>query len=357
MNNSPEDSASDEFNDDQELYEHFRFNVDKGQEFIRIDKFLFNRVQNATRTKIQAAAEAGCIRVNDKSVKSSYKVKPLDVITILFEKPKREVEILPENIPLNIVFEDNDLVIINKPAGMVVHPAFGNYTGTLVNALLFHFSNLPENNKSKNDPFKEMRPGLVHRLDKNTSGLMVIAKNELSMARLAKIFFDRNLDRKYRALVWGDFSEDSGTITGNIGRSFKDRKKMDVFPSGEHGKHAVTHWRVIERLGYVTLIECKLETGRTHQIRAHMEHIGHPVFNDEVYGGNKIIKGTTFTKYKQFIDNCFDVCPRHALHAFSLGFSHPSIGNKIYFEEKLPEDMEQLLNKWRNYVKHNYQAE
>ena len=328
---------------------------------MRIDKFLMNRVQNATRTKIQQAAENGNILVNEKPVKSNYKVKPHDVITVVFAHPPREIELIPQNIPIDVVYEDNDLIIVNKQPGMVVHPGYGNYKGTLVNALVYHFQQLPvsksgaalETNKKSTEQ-AVLRPGLVHRLDKNTSGIMVVAKSEIAMTKLAQDFFDRNLDRKYIALVWGDFKEDSGTVVGNIGRHLKDRKLMDVFPEGsEHGKHAVTHYKVLERFGYVTLIECKLETGRTHQIRAHMQHISHSLFNDDTYGGNRILKGTTFAKYKQFVDNCFELLPRHALHAKSLGFNHPTSGRYIHFDSELPEDMQAVIKKWRTYANSN----
>jgi 23S rRNA pseudouridine1911/1915/1917 synthase len=346
-----------EDNDDQELFEHLRVVVDKGQSLLRIDKYLISKTQNATRSKIQQSAENGNILVNDKPVKSNYKVKPLDVITVVFAHPPRETELIPQNIPVNIVFEDDDLIIVNKDPGMVVHPGYGNYKGTLVNALAYHFQQLPisryaatieATKKSKEQAL--LRPGLVHRLDKNTSGIMVVAKSEKAMVKLAKDFFDRNLDRIYYALVWGDFQEDEGTVTGNIGRHLKDRKKMDVFPiDSEEGKHAVTHYKVLERFGYVTLIQCKLETGRTHQIRAHMQHIGHSLFNDETYGGDRILKGTTFAKYKQFVENCFTILPRHALHAKSLGFNHPITGKYIHFDSDIPQDMLSVINKWRGY--------
>jgi 23S rRNA pseudouridine1911/1915/1917 synthase len=355
--NEEELDLVEEQDGDQELFEHLRIVVDKGQDLLRIDKFLMNRTQNATRSKIQQAAENGNIRVNEKPVKSNYKVKPFDIITVVFSHPPREIELIPQNIPIDIVYEDDDLIIINKNPGMVVHPGYGNYKGTLVNALVYHFQQLPTSNyagtveatkKSKEQAL--LRPGLVHRLDKNTSGIMVVAKSETAMVKLAKDFFDRNLDRIYYALVWGDFQEDEGTITGNIGRHLKDRKKMDVFPpDSEEGKHAVTHYKVLERFGYVTLIQCKLETGRTHQIRAHMQHIGHSLFNDETYGGDRILKGTTFAKYKQFVDNCFALLPRHALHAKSLGFNHPVTGKYIHFDSELPADMLAVINKWRGY--------
>jgi 23S rRNA pseudouridine1911/1915/1917 synthase len=363
---SEEPVLQDEFEEEEQgLFEHFKIITDKGQSLLRIDKFLMNRIEHATRTKIQQAAENGNILVNNKPVKSNYKVKPHDVITVVFAHPPREIELIPQNIPLNIVYEDDALIIINKQPGMVVHPGYGNYKGTLVNALVYHFQNLPVSTSGatvdpgnvktdKNLITPQLRPGLVHRLDKNTSGIMVVAKSELAMTRLAKDFFDRNLDRKYIALVWGDFQEDSGTVVGNIGRHLKDRKLMDVFPEdSEHGKHAVTHYKVLERFGYVSLIECKLETGRTHQIRAHMQHIGHSLFNDDTYGGNRILKGTTFSKYKQFVENCFELLPRHALHAKSLGFNHPITGEYIHFDSELPDDMQAVITKWRGYASSN----
>ncbi len=346
----PIDSA-DLPDEEQELFEHHRIQADKGQGLLRIDKFLMTRLEHATRNRIQHAAEAGNIHVNGKPVKSSYKVKPGDLIQILLPHPPREIELIPQDLPINIVFEDDDLIIVNKDPGMVVHPGYGNYSGTLVNALVFHFQNLPQKNTGIGDGRDEaMRPGLVHRIDKNTSGIIVIAKNERALTRLSKKFFDRDIDRLYTALVWGDFPEDSGTITGNLGRSFQDRKIMTVFPNADHGKHAVTHWRVLERFGYVTLIECKLETGRTHQIRAHMKYIGHPLFNDDTYGGDRILKGTTFQKYKMFIENCFKLLPRQALHARSLGFKHPTSKEYIFFDSEIPADMQAVLEKWRTYT-------
>lgn len=355
--NNEEIDMPEENEEEQGLFEHYRVETDKGQSLLRIDKFLMNRIENATRTKIQQAAENGNILVNDKPVKSNYKVKPHDVITVVFAHPPREIELIPQNIPINVVYEDEAIIIINKQPGMVVHPGYGNYKGTLVNALVYHFQNLPTsksgatlNTENKQTTNAVLRPGLVHRLDKNTSGIMVVAKSELAMTKLAKDFFDRNLDRQYIALVWGDFKEDSGTVTGNIGRHLRDRKLMDVFPEGsEFGKHAVTHYKVLERFGYVTLIECKLETGRTHQIRAHMQHIGHSLFNDDTYGGDRILKGTTFAKYRQFVENCFELLPRHALHAKSLGFNHPATGKYIHFDSELPEDMLSVIEKWRGY--------
>jgi 23S rRNA pseudouridine1911/1915/1917 synthase len=329
-----------------EMYEHFRIVVDQGQSLLRIDKFLINRLENTSRNKIQIAAKAGNILVNDKPVKSNHKIHPNDVISIVMTHPPRDIEIIPENIPLEIVYEDDDLIIINKKPGMVVHPAYGNYTGTLVNALTYYF------NQQKNKDGEIVKPYLVHRIDKDTSGIMIVAKTELAQTRLANDFFNHTIDRKYQALVWGDFKEESGTVIGHIGRSLKDRKVMSVFPDGEYGKHAITHWRVIERLGYVTLIECKLETGRTHQIRAHMRYIKHPLFNDATYGGDEILKGTTFTKYKQFVQNCFKMLPRQALHAKSLGITHPITQAKLFFDSELPEDMATTIDKWRQYAKH-----
>ncbi len=339
------DDEKDE-EEEQELYEHHRFVSDRGQGFLRVDKFLLARLESTSRNKIQNAAKAGNILVNDKVVKSNYKVKPHDVVSIVMAFPPREIELIPENLPINIMYEDEHLLIVNKQAGMVVHPGYGNYTGTLVNALVYHLKDLPNQNED------QIKPGLVHRIDKNTSGILLIAKNELSQTRLAKTFFDRKIDRLYHALVWGDFNEDQGTITGHIGRSLKNRKVMDVFASGEFGKPAITHFKVLERFGYVTLVECKLETGRTHQIIAHFKYIGHPLFNDDTYGGDRILKGTTFTKYKQFVQNCFRICPRQALHAKTLGFLHPHTGEPMYFDSEIAPDMQQLIEKWRHYAKH-----
>ncbi len=326
-------------------FEHYKFIADKGQNPLRVDLFLLNFLEFATRSKIQNSIKAGNIRVNNEIVKSNYKVKPEDVVTVVLDYPKQENELLPQDIPLNIVYEDDHLLIVNKEAGMVVHPGFGNYDGTLVNALAYYINNLPKIGE-------EDRPGLVHRLDKNTSGILVIAKTQEAMINLAKKFSDRDLDRKYIALVWGNMKEDEGTITGNIGRNLKNRKVMDVFPDGKYGKHAVSHYKVLERFGYTTLIACKLETGRTHQIRAHLKYIGHPLFNDSEYGGDAILKGTTFTKYKQFVQNCFKICKRQALHAKSLGFVHPSTKKEVYFDSELAEDMQQLIAKWRKYAIH-----
>ncbi len=328
--------------EDDTLFEHFRFEIPKGQLLLRIDKYLMNMIQNSTRNKIQSAAAAGDIYVNDVAVKSNYKVKPGDVIRILLTHPPYENRIDPEDIPLNIVYEDDALLLINKEAGMVVHPGHGNYTGTLVHALAFHFDNLPMNSSE--------RPGLVHRIDKDTSGLLVIAKTEAAMTHLAKQFEAKTSEREYIALVWGNVKEDEGTITGNIARHVKDRMQMAVFEDETIGKPAVTHYKVLERLGYVTLISCKLETGRTHQIRVHLKHIGHTLFNDERYGGHLILKGTTFTKYKQFVENCFKILPRQALHAKTLGFVHPTTGEMMRFDTELPSDLADVIEKWRGYA-------
>ena len=331
----------------EELFEHFRFVVDPGTEIVRLDRYLTNLMAHTSRNRIQQAAKADCILVNDRPVKSNYRVHPRDVISILLPRPVHVFELVAEDIPLDIVYEDEDVILINKPAGMVVHPAVGNFTGTLVNALLWHFQG------QRNAAGEEVKPLLVHRIDKNTSGIMIVAKSEIAQMKLAANFFEHTIDRRYQALVWGDFPDDEGTIIGNVGRNPQNRMVMTVFPEGsEQGKHAVTHYRVIERFGYVTLIECRLETGRTHQIRVHMKHIGHPLFNDESYGGNEILKGTTFTKYKQFVNNCFKVLPRQALHAKSLGFMHPVTGKYMLFDSDLPADMAEALDKWRNYAKH-----
>ncbi len=328
----------------EELFEHHRIVVDKGQQVMRIDKYLVNRMVNTSRSKIQAAAEAGNILVNERAVKSNYKIKPEEIISIVLPHPPRDTEILPEDIPLDVIFEDEHILVINKNAGLVVHPGVGNYTGTLINALYYYFRDLPLFQTG------DMRPGLVHRLDKNTSGILLIAKTELSLNRLAKQFFDRTTSRKYLALVWGSLDEEEGRIEGHIGRDLKDRKKMTVFSDGSQGKPAVTHYKLLERLGYLSLVECRLETGRTHQIRVHFKHIRHPLFNDDTYGGDQILKGTTFTKYKQFVQNCFQILPRHALHAKSLGFEHPATGEKMFFDSELPEDMKQVIEKWRRYT-------
>lgn len=329
---------------EESLHEHFSFTADKGQEPLRVDKYLMNRIENATRNKIQNAAKAGSIFVNDKAVKSNYKVKGGDVVRVLFGHPPHENLLVPEDIPIEIVYEDDTVVVINKAAGMVVHPGHGNYSGTLINALLFHFDNLPNN--------ADERPGLVHRIDKDTSGLLVIAKTKQALTHLSKQFFDKSSERKYLALVWGSPKEDEGTVEGHIGRHPKNRLQMMVFPEGEAGKPAITHYKVLERFGYVTLLKCQLETGRTHQIRAHMKHIGHTLFNDERYGGNAILKGTHFSKYKQFVENCFKLIPRLALHAKTLGFEHPKTGQWMQFDSEIPQDLARTLGKWRNYAQH-----
>lgn len=333
----------EELFEQSELYEHHRILVDKGQALLRIDKYLDNRIEDVSRNKIQQAARAGNILVNGASVKPNYRVKPADVISIVLPYPRHEFELIPEAIPLHIVYEDDTVIVVDKEAGMVVHPGHGNYTGTLVNALAWHLRDLPLFQSG------EIRPGLVHRIDKDTSGLLVIAKTDMALNKLARQFFNRTTKRTYTALVWGNFDKDSDTVEGNIGRNIRDRLKMQVFSEGEQGKPAITHYRVMERLGYVSLLECRLETGRTHQIRVHMEYIGHPVFNDERYGGNKILRGTTFAKYRQFVGNCFSLMPRLALHAKSLGFIHPETGQAMHFESELPADFRQLLEKWRGY--------
>ena len=329
--------------EDNDLFEHYRFKADKGQELLRIDKFLMDRIPNTTRNKLQNALSEGHILVNKKPVIANYRVKPLDDISVELPYPPQEIELIPENIPLDILYEDDDLIVLNKQSNMVVHPGFGNFTGTLVNGLIHHFANLPETVMAN-------RPGLVHRLDKNTTGVMVVAKTEKALSHLANQFFERTIERRYQALVWGDFEEENGTIEGHVGRSLQNRKIMNVFPDGEYGKHAITHFKVLKRFGYVTLVECKLETGRTHQIRVHMQYIKHPLFNDYDYGGDKILKGTSFSKYKQFIANCFEILPRQALHAKSLGFEHPTTKERMFFETDLPEDISKVLEKWETYV-------
>lgn len=337
-----QDNVNEVFDDlEDELYEHFRFEAGKGQAPLRVDKFLMNLVENATRNKIQQAASNGNIFVNDVAVKSNHKVKALDVVRVLMKQPPFENIIIPENIPLNIVYEDDALLIVNKEPGLVVHPGHGNYTGTLVNALAYHFDNLPLNSSE--------RPGLVHRIDKDTSGLLVVAKTEWAMTELQRQFAEKTTEREYVALVWGNVVEDHGTIESYIGRHVKDRMQMAAFDDEEKGKWAVTHYKVLERFGYVTLVSCRLETGRTHQIRVHMKHIGHTLFNDERYGGNLILKGTTFTKYKQFIENCFQLLPRQALHAKTLGFEHPVTKEYMRFDSEVPQDMVACIEKWRTY--------
>ncbi len=329
--------------DNQELYEHHRVIAEQGQKPMRVDKFLVNKIE-ASRNKIQNAAEAGNILVNDKPVKSNYKVKPGEVVSVVLAFPPREIELIPENIPLELVYEDEDLVVVNKPAGMVVHPGYGHYSGTMINALLYHLKDLPRFSSGQE------RPGLVHRIDKNTSGLLVVAKNEVAMNHLAKQFYDKTTHRQYIALVWGRLRKQQGTITGHVGRSRKNRKVMQVYPAQDQGKHAVTHYRVLEDFGYVCLVECRLETGRTHQIRTHFRYAGHPIFNDAEYGGDRILKGTLFNKYRQFVKNCFDALPRQALHAKTLGFVHPSSGQYMNFDSSIPDDMQVVIEKWRHYT-------
>ena len=330
-----------------ELYQRFVFNADKGQEPFRIDKFLMNRIENATRNKLQQAINAGLVLVNNKEVKQNYKVKAFDQIIVYSDLSPESTEVVPEKIALNIVFEDEDILIINKPAGMVVHPGSGNYSGTLLNGVAWYLQN--ENPSITEEVLP--RFGLVHRIDKNTSGLLVLAKKDKAMRQLAKQFYDHTVKRQYLALVWGDVEKDEGTIIAHVGRNLRYRKLFEAYPEGDHGKEAITHYKVIERFNYVTLVQCVLETGRTHQIRVHMKHIGHPLFNDDFYGGDKIVKGTIFSKYKQFVDNCFLICPRQALHAKTLGFIHPSTEKEIFFDTELPDDMKQVIEKWRNYVK------
>lgn len=343
----PEEQSSheDDSSEQEELYEHHKFTADNGQEVIRIDKFLMDRIPNTSRNKIQVAAKNGSILVQGKAVKQNYKVKPNDEVSIVLPYPVREVELIPQDLPLDIHYEDDTLIVINKQSDMVVHPGYGNYSGTLVNALVYHFDQLPS---KPNDYYG--RPGLVHRLDKHTTGLMVVAKTEQALTHLAKQFYDRSTERKYYALVWGDVENDEGRIEGNLGRSLKNRKLMTVFPEGDYGKYAVTNYRVLERFGYVTLVECQLETGRTHQIRAHMKHIGHPLFNDIEYGGNKVLKGTTFTKYKQFVENNFALLDGQALHAKTLGFKHPKTKKYMRFNSKLPDPFLEVLERWHTYL-------
>ena len=342
----PEDDfeITEELDDPEQMYEHYRYVADKGQGLLRVDKFLATRIVGTSRNRLQQAADANSILVNGNPVKSSYKVKPLDVVTLVLKWPRRELEIIPENIPLNVVYEDDELMVINKPPGLVVHPGHGNYTGTLVNAVAYHLNF--DNIKNIEDP----RLGLVHRIDKDTSGLLIVAKTPDAKTHLSGQFFRKETKRLYHALVWGNPESDNGTIEGNIGRDPKNRMLMKVFPEGDQGKTAVTHYRVLERFGYVTLIECRLDTGRTHQIRVHMKHIGHTLFNDERYGGNEILRGTRFVKYKQFVQNCFNICPRQALHAKTLGFIHPRSDDEIYIDSEIPADMSGVIEKWRNYT-------
>jgi 23S rRNA pseudouridine1911/1915/1917 synthase len=330
--------------DNHELFEHFRFTADPGQTTLRIDKFLFNKLENTSRSRIQSAANAGNILSNGSPVKPNYRVKPGDLVTIVLPHPPRKIELIPEDIPLDIIFEDEHVIVLNKQVGLVVHPGYGNYSGTLVNALMFHLRDNPLFHSG------EERPGLVHRIDKNTSGLLVVAKNEIALNKLASQFFHKTSKRTYSALAWGDMKEEEGTIVGNIGRNPKNRKQMHVFPDGDLGKEAVTHYHVLERLGYVNMVECRLETGRTHQIRVHFQYLGHPLFNDPEYGGDRILRGTTFTKYKQFVQNCFELLPGQALHARTLGFVHPSSGEEMLFDAPLPEGFNAVIQKWRTYI-------
>ena len=343
MNNELIESEDQE---DELLFEHHRIVVDGGQSPVRIDKFLMDRLANVTRTKIQNGIHDGFVKVNEKTTKPNYNIRPEDIITVSFPEPPRDTDVKPENIPLNIVFEDEHLLVVNKPAGMVVHPAFQNWEGTLVNALAYHFQNLPEM------PGNTGRPGLVHRIDKDTSGLLVIAKTEIALTQLARQFFDHTIERTYWALVWGE-PELSGTISVNVGRSLKDRRVTTAFPDGDYGRTAITHYTLLKTLRYVSLVACKLETGRTHQIRAHMKYIGHPIFNDAMYGGDQVLKGTTFSKYKQFVDNCFKIIPRQALHAKTLGFIHPATKKFLQFNSELPADFTEVMEKWEHYVKYN----
>jgi len=331
--------------DEEELFEHYRFKADPGQEVIRIDKFLIDRMPNTSRNKVQIAAKSGNILVNDQKVKQNYRVKPGDNVSIVMPYPVREIELIPQDIPLDVHYEDDQLIVINKPSNMVVHPGYGNYTGTLVNALVYHFDHLPQRSQDYYG-----RPGLVHRLDKHTTGIMVIAKTEETLTHLAKQFYDRTTERRYNALVWGDIEQD-GTIIGNLGRSPKNRKVMTVFEDETQGKHAVTHYKVLKRFGLVTLLECKLKTGRTHQIRVHMKHIGHPLFNDLEYGGDKILKGTRSASYTRFIENCFELLPGQALHAKTLGFFHPILKKQLQFDSALPSGFQSVIEKWENYVR------
>jgi len=342
----PEQLPPEALDASDDLYERFHFVVDPGQESYRIDKFLFNKLEGATRNKLQGAINAGLVLVNGKQVKSNYKIRPQDVIVIYSDMAPESTEVVAEKLPLNIVFEDADLMVINKPAGIVVHPGKGNYTGTLLNGVAYY---LKQTNPSLTEEALP-RFGLVHRIDKNTSGLLVLAKNEKSMRHLAKQFFDHTVKREYRALVWGDVTENNGTIVAHVGRHQRLRKLFEAYPEGEHGKDAITHYSILERLNYVTWIQCRLETGRTHQIRVHMKHLGHPLFNDDFYGGDRIVKGTVYAKYKQFVENCFAICKRQALHAKTLGFIHPSTGETLHFDTEIPDDITEVLEKWRNYI-------
>lgn len=346
MQQEPEQDNQELQDNNDELYERFSITIDKGQEQLRIDKFLVNRIEGATRNKVQKAINAGMVLVNEKEVRSNYKIKPLDSIIVYSDMSPDETDLVPEEMVLDIIYEDDDLMVINKPAGMVVHPGSGNYTGTLLNGVSWYLQQQKPGLSENELP----RFGLVHRIDKNTSGLLVLAKTDKAMRHLAKQFFDHSISRKYVALAWGDLKDDAGTIVAHVGRNLRFRKLFEAYPDGDHGKEAVTHYRVLERFGYVTLVECILETGRTHQIRVHMKFIGHPLFNDDFYGGDKIVKGTIYTKYKQFVDNCFQLCKRQALHAKTLGFVHPTTGENMFFEAPLATDIEQVIEKWRKYA-------
>ena len=343
---NPDLQKEEQQNGSDELFERFVLKIDKGQEPLRIDKFLMSRIEGATRNKIQQAINTGLVTVNKKAIKQNYKVKPLDEIVVFSDMSPEETEVVPEKMKLTIVYEDADIMVLNKPAGLVVHPGSGNYSGTLLNGIAWYLHEKDPSISEETLP----RFGLVHRIDKNTSGLLLLAKNQKAMSQLAKQFFDHKVKRKYIALVWGDFKDEEGTVVAHVGRNLRFRKLFEAYPEGDHGKEAITHYKVLERFNYVTLMECELETGRTHQIRVHMKHIGHPLFNDETYGGDKIVKGTVFARYRQFVDNCFAICPRHALHAKTLGFIHPQTGKEMLFDTELPDDMKQVIEKWRNYV-------
>jgi 23S rRNA pseudouridine1911/1915/1917 synthase len=342
-----ENSNIEQAETSDELYQRFTFTADKGQEPLRIDKFLMNRIEGATRNKLQQAINAGLVLVNDKEVRPNYKVKAFDSIIIYSDLSPESTDVVPEKLDLNIAYEDADLMVINKPAGMVVHPGSGNYSGTLLNGIAYYLQQQNPGITEETLP----RFGLVHRIDKNTSGLLVLAKTDKAMRHLAKQFYDHTVKRQYRALVWGDLEQDKGTIRAHVGRNLRYRKLFEAYPEGDHGKDAITHYTVLERFNYVTLVECVLETGRTHQIRVHMKHLGHPLFNDDFYGGDKIVKGTIYSKYKQFVDNCFSICPRQALHAKTLGFVHPTTGQEMYFDTELPKDIQQVIEKWRGYIR------
>ncbi len=348
MNNELQENTPEETSDiNDELYERFQFIIDKGQEPYRIDKYLMNRIEGATRNKLQQSINTGLVLVNGKEVKQNYKIKPLDNIIVFSDLSPETTDVVPEKLDLNIVYEDDDLMVINKVAGMVVHPGKGNYSGTLLNGVAWYLQQKNPNISEETLP----RFGLVHRIDKNTSGLLVLAKTDKATRHLAKQFFDHTVKRQYRALVWGDVELDKGTVVAHIGRHQRFRKQFEAYPEGDYGKEAITHYTVLERFNYVTLLQCVLETGRTHQIRVHMKHLGHPLFNDDFYGGDRIVKGTVYTKYKQFVENCFAICPRQALHAKTLGFIHPTTGKELFFEAELPEDISKVIEKWQNYVK------